>query len=155
MNRSVAAAFLAGALFGVGLVVSRMADPRVVLAFLDMTGAFNPALIFVMGGAVTVTAVTFRLVTRQGKPLFESEFRVPTSRAIDAPLVAGAAFFGLGWGLAGYCPGPVLVNFAAGVHEAWWFVPAMIAGGWLQRWLMPGYDRVKVAGQPGASAGQR
>jgi uncharacterized membrane protein YedE/YeeE len=131
MRNSLAAAFLAGALFGVGLVVSRMADPRVVLAFLDVTGEFNPALLLVMGGAVAVTAVTFRLVLKRGKPLLESEFRVPTSRAIDARLVAGAALFGLGWGLAGYCPGPVLVNFAAGVHEAWWFVPAMIAGAWL------------------------
>ena len=132
MSVSAAAAFVAGALFGVGLVVSQMADPRVVLGFLDVTGAFNPALMFVLGGAVAVTAVTFRVVLRRQKPLLESEFRVPAHQSIDAPLVAGAALFGLGWGLAGYCPGPVLVNLAAGTHEAWWFVPAMVAGAWLQ-----------------------
>ena len=135
MRRNVAAAFVAGAVFGLGLVLSQMADPRVVLAFLDITGAFNPALLFVMAGAVAVTAVAFRLVLRRPHPLFEREFRLPTSRAIDTPLIAGAAIFGLGWGLAGYCPGPALVNLAAGTSEAWWFVPAMIAGGWLQRWL--------------------
>ena len=138
MRRRLAAAFAAGAVFGLGLVLSQMADPRVVLAFLDITGAFNPALILVMTAAVAVTAVTFRLVLRQPCPLFEREFRVPTSRAIDTPLIAGAAIFGLGWGLAGYCPGPALVNLAAGTSEAWWFVPAMLAGGWLQRRLEHG-----------------
>jgi uncharacterized membrane protein YedE/YeeE len=138
VRRSLATAFVAGAVFGLGLVLSQMADPRVVLAFLDITGAFNPALIFVMGGAVAVTAVAFRLVLRRPQPLFEGEFRLPTGRAIDTPLIAGAAIFGLGWGLAGYCPGPALVNLAAGASEAWWFVPAMIAGGWLQRWLERG-----------------
>jgi len=138
MRRSLAAAFVAGAVFGLGLVLSQMADPRIVLAFLDITGAFNPALLFVMAGAVAVTAVTFRIVLRRAHPLFEHEFRVPTSRAIDMRLIAGAAIFGLGWGLAGYCPGPVLVNLAGGTSEAWWFVPAMIAGGWLQRRLERG-----------------
>ena len=89
------------------------------MGFLEVTGTFNPALLFAMAGAVGVTAVTFRLVLRQKHPLCAAEFHMPTKRAIDVPLIAGAAIFGVGWGLAGNCPGPVIVNFAGGVPEAW------------------------------------
>lgn len=126
-------ALIAGALFGVGLVISRMSDPRVVLGFLDVTGAFNPALLFVLGGAVGVTALLFRFVLKQPKPLLDSSFHLPTNRSIDARLLIGASIFGVGWGLAGYCPGPALVALSGGVTEALYFVPAMIVGGILYR----------------------
>jgi uncharacterized protein len=145
VTRSLLGAFVSGAVFGVGLVLSQMTDPRVVLGFLDVTGAFNPALVFVMAGAVAVTVSTFPLVLRRGRPLLAAAFRVPTRQEIDTPLLVGAAVFGVGWGLAGYCPGPALVAFAGGVHEAWWFVPAMLVGGWLQ-------GRLDRRGMPPAAA---
>jgi uncharacterized membrane protein YedE/YeeE len=128
-------ALIAGALFGVGLVISRMSDPRVVLGFLDVTGAFNPALLFVLGGAVGVTVLLFRFVLKQPKPLLDSRFQLPTNRSIDARLLIGASIFGIGWGLAGYCPGPALVALSGGVTEALYFVPAMVVGGILYRAL--------------------
>jgi uncharacterized protein len=125
----------AGALFGVGLAISGMCDPRVVLGFLDVLGNFNPALLFVLGGAVGVTVVAFRFVLRQEKPLFGSTFAVLTGQVIDRPLLLGSAIFGIGWGLAGYCPGPALVGLATGRVEAFYFVPTMLVGGLLQKWL--------------------
>ena len=135
MNRAWFAALVAGALFGGGLAISGMTDPRVVLGFLDVSGAFDPTLAFVLGGAVGVTLVAFRIVLRLPKPLFESMFRLPTATHIDHRLIAGAAIVGVGWGLAGYCPGPALVGLAAGRQEALYFVPAMIVGGLLSQWL--------------------
>lgn len=128
-------ALVAGALFGVGLVISRMSDPRVVLGFLDITGDFNPALLFVLGGAVGVTMLLFRFVLKHPKPLLDSNFHLPSNRSIDARLLIGAGIFGVGWGLAGYCPGPALVSLAGGISEALYFVPAMIVGGMLYRVL--------------------
>jgi uncharacterized protein len=149
MNRSAMSAFLAGALFGFGLVISRMFDPRVVLAFLDLFGNFDPSLLFVMAGAVAVTVVAFRVVLKQPKPMLDTEFRVPAKRSIDRPLVLGSAIFGLGWGLAGYCPGPALVALAGGAKEALLFVPAMLIGGWLQRrFATPGATRPAAAENP-------
>jgi uncharacterized membrane protein YedE/YeeE len=126
------AALGAGLLFGIGLALSRMTDPNVVLGFLDPFGAFDPTLLFVMAGAVATTLVAFRLVLRRGRPLLDAAFHVPTARAIDAPLLLGAAIFGVGWGIAGYCPGPVLASAARGIDTALVFVPAMIAGSLLQ-----------------------
>ena len=131
MSRIVLAASLSGALFGTGLAVASMTDRQVVLGFLDLAGAWNPTLAFVMAGAVAVTAVLFRVVLKRGAPLFEDSFRLPQRDDVDARLLAGAAIFGIGWGLAGFCPGPVLVGLAAGLTDAWIFVPAMIAGSWL------------------------
>jgi uncharacterized protein len=125
----------AAAWFGVGLAISGMCDPRVVQGFLDVLGHFNPALLFVLGGAVGITLIAFRSVLARPKPLFGDSFVVPTTNLIDRPLLLGSAIFGVGWGLAGYCPGPALVGLAAGRHEAFYFVPAMIAGGLLQRRL--------------------
>ena len=127
------AALLSGALFGVGLTVSRMTDPTVVLGFLDVFGEFDPTLAFVLAGAVGTTMVAFHFVLRRGQPLFETDFKLPTSQVIDRPLLVGAAIFGLGWGLAGYCPGPALVGAAAGVDTALLFVPAMLLGSLLHR----------------------
>lgn len=128
------AALLAGALFGIGLVVSQMSDPRVVQGFLDIAGAFNPTLIFVLGGALMVSALGFRWVLRRPRPLLDENFHVPATQLIDRKLLAGAALFGVGWGLAGYCPGPALVSLGSGVPESWIFVPAMLLGGIGYRW---------------------
>jgi len=125
---------LAGLLFGLGLAVSGMTDPLKVQNFLDVAGTWDPSLAFVMGGAVLVTFVGFRLAWRAGKPWFDTGFHLPSATAIDLKLLTGAALFGIGWGLAGYCPGPALSTLALGNHEVWWFVPAMVAGGLLQRW---------------------
>jgi uncharacterized membrane protein YedE/YeeE len=126
------AALLAGALFGAGLALSRMTDPNVVLGFLDVAGDFDPRLAFVLAGAVATTLVAFRLVLRRRRPLLADRFRLPLSRAIDRPLVIGALLFGIGWGLAGYCPGPALVGAAAGADSALIFIAAMLAGSAVQ-----------------------
>ncbi len=126
------AALLAGALFGAGLALSRMTDPNVVLGFLDVAGDFDPRLAFVLAGAVATTGVAFRLVLRRRRPLLADRFRLPLSRAIDRPLVIGALLFGIGWGLAGYCPGPALVGAAAGADSALIFIAAMLAGSAVQ-----------------------
>lgn len=128
------AASMAGLLFGLGLVVSRMNDPRVVLGFLDVAGAFDPTLLFVLAGAVSVTAIAFRVVLRRPRPLLDDRFHLPVSRTIDRRLVLGAAMFGIGWGLAGYCPGPAFVALGGGLSEALYFMPAMLAGGIGYRW---------------------
>ena len=131
MSRIALAAFASGALFGAGLAVSGMTDRSVVLAFLDVFGAWNPTLAFVMGGAVAVTAIAFRRVLKREVSALGCEFRVPQRDAIDGRLLAGAAVFGVGWGLAGFCPGPLLVGAAAGLRDAWIFLPAMLAGSYL------------------------
>ena len=114
-------AFGAGLLFGIGLWLSGMANPRKVLDFLDVTGNWDPSLLLVMGGAVAVTLSSF------GPLIRIKQLKFPT--AIDAPLVTGAAIFGLGWGLGGYCPGPALTALANLTAEALVFVAAMVAGG--------------------------
>lgn len=127
---------LCGLVFGVGLGVSQMVDPRKVLGFLDIAGAWDPSLMLVMGGALVVAAIGFRVVLRRPTPRFGDRFHFGTPRAIDAPLLSGAALFGIGWGLAGYCPGPVIASLGFGNAEALWFLPAMVAGAGLQRWQM-------------------
>ena len=133
MRRLVLAAFVSGVLFGVGLAMSGMTDPRRVLGFLDLFGEFDPTLLFVLGGAVATTTVLFRFVLRRGSPVLASTFQVSNLRHIDRSLLAGAAIFGIGWGIAGYCPGPVLAGLGIGSLEALWFVPAMIVGMLLHR----------------------
>lgn len=133
MKRVIAAAFASGALFGVGLAVSGMTDARRILGFLDVAGAFDPTLAFVLAGAVATTLLLFRPVLRRGRPLFDDAFRLPRSTQVDARLLGGAALFGVGWGLAGYCPGPALVGLGTAAREALWFVPAMLVGIAVQR----------------------
>jgi uncharacterized membrane protein YedE/YeeE len=134
--KRVVAALLAGALFGIGLVVSRMSDPTVVLGFLDLFGAhFDPTLLIVFASAVATSLLGYRLALGRGRPLLDSNFRLPTAQAIDTPLVLGAAIFGVGWGLSGYCPGPALVAVAAAVKTGLVFLPAMLAGALLQRFV--------------------
>ena len=129
--RALVSALAAGFVFGIGLWVSAMANPRKVLGFLDITGNWDASLMLVMGGAVAVTLIAFRFVVKREKPLLERKFELPTRKDIDLPLVAGAAIFGIGWGIGGYCPGPALTAFATLSAEALAFVAAMIAGGLL------------------------
>jgi uncharacterized membrane protein YedE/YeeE len=136
-SRSIArsaAALLAGTVFGVGLGVAQMTDPKKVLGFLDVAGAWDASLAFVLGGAVLVAALGYRLVLRRAAPLFEERFHRSSATLIDSALITGAAVFGVGWGLAGYCPGPAIASLGFGNAEALWFVPAMLAGAGLQRW---------------------
>lgn len=124
-----------GLLFGIGLVVSGMSDPAKVLNFLDLAGTWDPSLAFVMGGAVIVAFLGFRYVLRQEKPLLASDFQLPIRSAIDGRLVAGAAIFGLGWGLGGFCPGPALTSLGLAETGTLIFVPAMFAGMLGAKWL--------------------
>lgn len=127
------AALVAGLLFGLGLAVSQMVNPLKVLAFLDVFGAWDPSLMFVMGGAIAVTLPGFWLLRRLDQPLFAPSFQWPTRRDLDRRLLAGAGLFGVGWGLAGYCPGPgigaVALNLRDGIFlEPLWFIAAMVIG---------------------------
>lgn len=126
--RAVLSAFAAGLLFGGGLLLSGMADPANVLGFFDVAGAWNPTLAFVMGGGLGVTLLGYRLVLKRSAPLCQDGFQLPTSKIVDARLIGGAALFGLGWGIAGYCPGPAFVAAAGGFAEAAIFTAAMVGG---------------------------
>lgn len=128
-------AVFAGFLFGLGLAVSNMMDPAKVLSFLDILGDWDPSLMLVMGGAVAVTLPGFRLVLKRQRPLFTGQFHLPTKSDIDRPLLAGAAIFGLGWGLAGLCPGPALAGLVTGEPRIIGFVIAMLCGYTLTGWL--------------------
>ncbi len=125
---SIIAAAFAGALFGVGLAVGGMARPSKVLAFLDVAGAWDPSLAFVMMGAVGVHALAVAFAKRSAHPLGAERFQWSEKTTVDAPLVAGAAIFGVGWGLGGFCPGPALASLGSGSVAAAVFVIAMLAG---------------------------
>lgn len=140
----------AGLLFGFGLALGGMTDPAVVLAFLDVTGHWNPQLLFVMGAAVPVTFVGYRLVLRH-RPFCAPEFTLPTATRIDARLLGGAALFGLGWGLAGYCPGPAIASLGSGQAGVLLFVAAMLAGMAAVRWV--GRKPAASAASSSAAAG--
>ncbi len=126
--RTVLAALIAGILFGVGLTVSQMVNPSKVWNFLDIFGSWDPSLAFVLAGATGTAAIGFHLVRRRAAPLFAPEFQIPTTRAIEPRLLCGAAIFGIGWGLAGLCPGPALADLAIGPGDIGFFVAAMLAG---------------------------
>ena len=121
-------AFAAGLLFGLGLILSGMTDPGKVIGFLDIAGSWDPSLAFVMAGAILVGFFAFRLAGRRGRTFLGGALHLPQRRDIDKRLVGGSLAFGIGWGLAGFCPGPALVSFASGVDHAAVFVVAMLAG---------------------------
>jgi uncharacterized membrane protein YedE/YeeE len=123
----------AGLLFGLGLAISGMTHARKVLGFLDITGEWDPSLLLVLGGAVGVSAVAFHLILRRTAPVLEPAFRLPSVKDIDGPLVVGAAIFGIGWGISGYCPGPAIASLAAPNWETWVFIPAVLLGALLHR----------------------
>jgi uncharacterized membrane protein YedE/YeeE len=125
-------AIIAGGLFGAGLIIGGMTDPSKVLNFLDFTGKWEPALAFVMAGGVAVHFLLMQFVLKRKSPLFEEAFHLPTKRDLDGRLLAGAAIFGTGWGLAGYCPGPGLVAGGAALQGATVFVLTMLIGMILQ-----------------------
>jgi uncharacterized membrane protein YedE/YeeE len=133
------AAFLVGLLFGLGLIVSGMSDPAKVLGFLDLgaipAGGWDPSLAFVMAGAVAVAFLGFRLVRQLDRPLCGGAFHWPAATAIEARTLLGPALFGIGWGLAGFCPGPALTALVSGGGKAGLFVLAMLVGMAAARWL--------------------
>jgi uncharacterized protein len=126
--KSSAAAFVVGVMFAVGLGIGGMTQPARVLAFLDVAGAWDPSLAFVMLGAVAVYGAAFPLMMRRRRPFLAPVFVVPARRDVDARLVGGAVLFGVGWGLAGLCPGPALTAIASGEPRVLLFVAAMVAG---------------------------
>lgn len=128
------AVFFCGALFAIGLGVSGMTSPAKVIGFLDIFGQWDPSLLFVMGGAVGVNLVFYRLTIKRDRPIFETSFVIPSTEDIDKRLICGAALFGVGWGLSGYCPGPALVSTMAGWTSTLVFVAAMLAGMAFYRW---------------------
>jgi uncharacterized membrane protein YedE/YeeE len=124
----VLASLLAGLVFGLGLIVSGMANPAKVLGFLDLSGAWDPSLAFVMAGAIAVGMVAFMLARRRTVSILGAEMRLPSARHIDRRLIAGSLLFGIGWGIAGFCPGPGLVALGMGEVKGLVFVAAMLAG---------------------------
>ena len=125
---TVFASLLAGLVFGLGLIVSGMADPAKVLGFLDLGGAWDPSLAFVMAGAIAVGALAFAVARKRTFSFLGAAMKLPTSRDIDARLVIGSVVFGIGWGIAGFCPGPGLVALGMGEVKALVFVVAMLLG---------------------------
>jgi uncharacterized protein len=121
-------ALLCGLLFGVGLAVSGMMDPAKVVGFLDFAGDWDPTLLFVMGGALLVSGPGFLLALRRRRPVLESSFDLPTKTRVDGRLLSGAAVFGLGWGLSGFCPGPAVAALSTGLPPVLAFLAAMAAG---------------------------
>lgn len=122
------ASYIVGLIFGVGISISGMANPAKVLNFFDVAGTWDPSLIFVMGGAVVVTFIGYRFVLKRPAPIMEAKFQLPTRRDLDLPLLGGSAVFGIGWGIAGFCPGGALPALGTGKSEVFIFVAALLAG---------------------------
>jgi len=121
-------AYLIGLVFGIGIAISGMADPAKVLNFFDIAGTWDPSLIFVMGGGLIVTFIGYRFVLKQPSPLLAGSFVLPKSKRLDRRLLGGSALFGIGWGIAGFCPGGVLPVVGTGRPDVLIFVAALIAG---------------------------
>ena len=124
----IIASLIVGIIFGLGLVISGMADPAKVINFLDVFGTWDPSLAFVMGGAIAVTLPGYALLKKRSAPLFAESFQFPTKTDLDPRLLGGAAIFGIGWGLGGFCPGPAFVSLGMPSDEVLVFVVAMIVG---------------------------
>jgi uncharacterized membrane protein YedE/YeeE len=139
----VFAAFLSGLVFALGLAIGGMTDPMKVVSFLDITGAWDPSLAFVMGGAILLYAPVYHFVTKKTRPLLHHTFHLPTAKDVDVRLIAGGVMFGVGWGMGGFCPGPAIVSTASLRPDVLTFVASMFAG-------MVGvylYDRARAAKQ--------
>jgi hypothetical protein len=145
MKRNLAS-LLAGLVFGFGLALSGMTHPEKVLGFLDVAGKWNAGLLFVLGGAVGVTVVTFRFVLRLNKPVFDKQFFITQETKVDRPLVLGAVLFGIGWGISGYCPGPAVALIASPNWELFAFLPAAILGAVAEK-----YFSLRTQGKKAAS----
>jgi uncharacterized membrane protein YedE/YeeE len=122
------ASLVTGTLFGAGLALSDMVNPARVQAFLDIAGEWDPSLAWVMGGAIVPMVIAYVVSRRMGSPLLDKSFFIPENRVLDRQLIFGAALFGIGWGLAGFCPGPALAALVMGLWQPWLFVAAMLAG---------------------------
>jgi hypothetical protein len=146
----IAYALLAGVLFGAGLTISDMVNPARVQNFLDIAGTWDPTLIFVMGGALAVALPGYRLVLGRPAPLSASTFHLPAARDLDGRLIGGAALFGVGWGLAGICPGPAFANLVTMLPGVVVFLAAMLAAMVLVRTISPGREAPSAARQAGA-----
>ena len=133
MLRDILIPLLCGLVFGTGLAISGMTDTRVVLGFLDISGAWDPALLMVMIGALAVTIPGFWLAQKRSAPFFSAQFFLPASRAIEAKPLIGSVIFGIGWGLYGYCPGPALAALGSFAWQPLLFVVAMAAGVYLEK----------------------
>jgi uncharacterized membrane protein YedE/YeeE len=129
-----AVALGAGLVFGVGLALAQMTDPRKIVGFLDIAGPWDPSLALVLGGAVGLSLVSFRYILRLPRPVFGERFDLPVSRRwLEPKLLIGSTLFGVGWGISGYCPGPALAQLAAPNAETWVFLPALIVGSLIAR----------------------
>ncbi|HET8848779.1 MAG TPA: YeeE/YedE family protein [Marinobacter sp.] len=146
MNAGYPALIAAGLLFGIGLIVSGMANPEKVLGFLDLAGQWDPSLAFVMGGAIMVGLVAFTIARKRTLSFLGLTMKLPTNRTIDRRLVIGSVVFGVGWGIAGFCPGPALVALGGGEIKAVVFVASMVTGmilfEFLERWRAAGKREV-------------
>ena len=127
MRRTLTAG-LVGLIFGTGIAISGMANPAKVLNFFDLAGAWDPSLGLVMGGALLVTATGYFIVLKRDRPVLEERFHLPANRRLDRQLLAGSAIFGVGWGIAGFCPGGAIPALGLGESSAWIFVGAMLSG---------------------------
>ncbi len=127
------ASLITGTLFGAGLALSDMINPARVLAFLDLAGDWDPSLAFVMGGAIIPMVIAYVISRRMRTPLFDKSFFIPENRVLDSQLLTGAALFGIGWGLVGFCPGPAISGLVMGVWQPWLFVAAMLGGMFIHR----------------------
>ncbi len=147
----ILAALISGTLFGLGLAVSGMMNPQKVIGVLDVAGAWDPTLAFVMGGALLVTIPAFRLILGRPRPVLADGFSLPTRSSLDARLLGGSALFGVGWGLSGFCPGPAVSALVTGLTPVFAFVAAMLAGMAFYAWL---FERpaAEKHGEPAAEA---
>jgi len=124
----IISALIAGLLFGIGLALSGMVNPNKVINFLDITGNWDPSLMFVLGGAVITTTIAFRFIFTKEKPLFDNDFHLPTLLKVDAKLLIGSTLFGAGWGLIGYCPGPAVASLSFNLEKSSIVVISIVAG---------------------------
>lgn len=138
-------ALFTGLVFGTGIAISGMMNPAKVFNFFDVAGTWDPSLAFVMGGAVVITFIGYRLVWRRDAPFFGGTFQIPTSNAIDARLIVGSAIFGIGWGIAGFCPGAAIPALGTGRWEVVLFLVAVTAGFYLRRLIAATQTSAKAA----------
>lgn len=148
--RATIPALVAGILFGAGLALSDMINPARVLGFLDVAGSWDPALAYVMAGAIVASAIGYAVARARGAPLFGSSFFIPENRMLDRQLIGGAALFGVGWGLVGFCPGPAISGLVLGKWQPWLFAAAMLAGMMLHR-LFAGLDGAQSTSEQAAA----
>lgn len=134
--KNLIAPIIAGMLFGLGLALSGMTDTDKVQNFLDLFGNWDPQLMIVMASALATFAICYRIIIKRDKPIQDEKFHIPTSKIIDKRLLSGAALFGIGWGLVGYCPGPALASFAYGYWQPALFLITMILGSRIAKWLV-------------------